>query len=153
MMIGDTSASACQMKMHHYQLKTTTGTKRLEFANGFKYQLNAQQVNSTTTKTTHAVAMNNPALLATTSTLTPTFAAADASEAFAQITTTGMIRFANASVKLFLAMPTKSSTTVPANVSALNQLIVLKRIIHLTGRPADADVLIKINAQTKSKTT
>jgi len=125
----------------------------LVFANGFKYQLNAQQINSTTTKTTSAVAMNNPALLATTSTSTPTFAVADASEAFAQTTTTGMTRFANASAKLFLAEPIKSSTMVPANVFAPNQLLVLLSIIHLTGKPANADASIKVNAQINLKAT
>ena len=46
--------------------------------------------------TKFAVAMNNLALLATTSMLTPTFAAADASQAFAHKTTTGMTKLATA---------------------------------------------------------
>jgi hypothetical protein len=92
MMTGDTIVSACQIQSNHPI--PTTGTKLI--AIGLLSPNNAKQANSTTMKTKFAVAMNNLALLATTSMLTPTFAAADASQAFAHKTTTGMTKLATA---------------------------------------------------------
>ena len=63
---------------------------------GLLSPMNVNQANSSTTKTKFAVARNNLALLATTSMLTSTFAAADASQAFAQGTSSGMTKLATA---------------------------------------------------------
>lgn len=96
MMTGDMNVSACQIQPNQpiSLQKTTTGTKLI--AHGLLSPIHAQQAFSTTTKTKFAVAMNNLALLATTSMLTKTFAHADASQAFAQKTTTGMTKLATA---------------------------------------------------------
>ena len=98
MMTGDTNVSACQIQLNQpiSLQKTTTGTKLI--ALGLLSPNHAQQAFSTTTKTKFAVAMNNLALLATTSMLTQTFAPADASQVFAQKTTTGMTKLATVNV-------------------------------------------------------
>ena len=95
-MTGDTCVFACQIQSNQpiSLQKITTGMKLI--ALGLLSPMNVSQANSTTTKTKFAVARNNLALLATTSMLTSTFAAADASQAFAQGTSTGMTKLATA---------------------------------------------------------
>ena len=94
MMTGDTCVFACQIQSNQpiSLQKITTGMKLI--ALGLLFPMNVNQANSTTTKTMFAVARNNLALLATTSMLTSTFAAADASQTFAHKTSTGMTKLA-----------------------------------------------------------
>jgi len=152
MMTGDTSAFACLRKMH-LQRQAITGKKQIKLAHGFKFQLTAVMTNSTTMQTTYVVAMNNLALLATTSTSISMFADADASEAFAQTNTIGMILFANASAKLRLAIREQSSTMVPASALARNPNPARKLTRRLTGIPAHANVSTMVNALTPVKLT